>query len=287
MKTAIKTAIQIALAGAALVGGAAQAQIITNTPATAGGSDLVLFVSDLTTGKYFAQDLGNPLDSVYSKSKVQSDGVLHTDGTFSLPSSFSQTDALLGSFLASNSSSDNVEYSVLAADHTSTTSGLGSQRFLLTTPHDLTGGNPVGSQQPFFTNGNVNTAATGLNSLVKFVNNNYGTSNTSSLSGWGDSTAQGTVSQGKNAPLSWISTSLGNGAAIGTAQNLFLFATNGAGLSSAANTYVGGTVNINSAGVITYTAPATSPVPLPAAVWLFGSGLLGLIGVGRRRSVAA
>ena len=28
----------------------------------------------------------------------------------------------------------------------------------------------------------------------------------------------------------------------------------------------------------------TSPVPVPAAVWLFGSGLLGLVGVARRRS---
>ena len=26
-----------------------------------------------------------------------------------------------------------------------------------------------------------------------------------------------------------------------------------------------------------------SPVPIPAAVWLFGSGLLGLIGVARRK----
>jgi hypothetical protein len=28
-----------------------------------------------------------------------------------------------------------------------------------------------------------------------------------------------------------------------------------------------------------------SPVPVPAVVWLFGSGLLGLIGVARRRKV--
>jgi hypothetical protein len=29
--------------------------------------------------------------------------------------------------------------------------------------------------------------------------------------------------------------------------------------------------------------PAANPVPVPAAVWLFGSGLLGLIGVARGR----
>lgn len=32
--------------------------------------------------------------------------------------------------------------------------------------------------------------------------------------------------------------------------------------------------------------PATAPVPVPAAVWLFGSGLLGLVGVARRRRAA-
>ena len=31
----------------------------------------------------------------------------------------------------------------------------------------------------------------------------------------------------------------------------------------------------------------TPPVPLPAAVWLLGSGLLGLIGIGRRRRSAS
>jgi hypothetical protein len=34
-------------------------------------------------------------------------------------------------------------------------------------------------------------------------------------------------------------------------------------------------------------APAlTSPVPVPAAAWLFGSGLLGLVGIARRRKMA-
>ena len=38
-------------------------------------------------------------------------------------------------------------------------------------------------------------------------------------------------------------------------------------------------------GVATQITPA--PVPIPAAVWLFGSGLLGLVGVARRKKSAA
>jgi len=36
----------------------------------------------------------------------------------------------------------------------------------------------------------------------------------------------------------------------------------------------------------TMDTPPGSPVPVPAAVWLFGSGLLGLIGIARRKKVA-
>ena len=51
--------------------------------------------------------------------------------------------------------------------------------------------------------------------------------------------------------------------------------------SSATQLY--GSINIDSAtGVVSYNA--VSAVPVPAAVWLFGSGLMGLVGVARRRS---
>jgi hypothetical protein len=39
-------------------------------------------------------------------------------------------------------------------------------------------------------------------------------------------------------------------------------------------------------GTVTWNA-AVAEVPVPAAVWLLGSGLLGLVGVGRRKKVAA
>ncbi|MEA3242882.1 MAG: VPLPA-CTERM sorting domain-containing protein [Pseudomonadota bacterium] len=38
--------------------------------------------------------------------------------------------------------------------------------------------------------------------------------------------------------------------------------------------------------MIDLSATASSVVPIPAAVWLFGSGLLGLVGIARRKYVA-
>ena len=43
------------------------------------------------------------------------------------------------------------------------------------------------------------------------------------------------------------------------------------------------TVNATATFEFTYTAAPISSVPVPAAIWLFGSGLLGLIGVARRK----
>jgi len=45
---------------------------------------------------------------------------------------------------------------------------------------------------------------------------------------------------------------------------------------------------LSSSGDLTYNVPTAgvAPVPLPAAVWLLGSGLLGLAGIGRRRVAA-
>jgi hypothetical protein len=39
-------------------------------------------------------------------------------------------------------------------------------------------------------------------------------------------------------------------------------------------------------GKVSYAGEMTSPVPVPAAVWLFASGLLGLVGIARRRKQA-
>jgi hypothetical protein len=57
--------------------------------------------------------------------------------------------------------------------------------------------------------------------------------------------------------------------------------TNGSKLNLVSNT----TVTLSAAGLQFSTV--TAPVPLPAAVWLLGGGLLGLAGVGRRKALKA
>lgn len=50
--------------------------------------------------------------------------------------------------------------------------------------------------------------------------------------------------------------------------------------------YVGGTDASLSGGLYNLSVSAASAVPVPAAVWLFGSGLLGLVGMARRQGQA-
>jgi hypothetical protein len=51
--------------------------------------------------------------------------------------------------------------------------------------------------------------------------------------------------------------------------------------------FYGAIVNfdIGSGNSLTVTSVNSSVVPIPAAVWLFGSGLIGLIGLARRKKI--
>jgi hypothetical protein len=75
--------------------------------------------------------------------------------------------------------------------------------------------------------------------------------------------------------------------AMGTTVQLFGFTGNGT--TGNLQSYILGTAGVDANGNLTFTGNSTgggAPVPLPAAVWLFGSGLLGLVGVSRRRKTA-
>lgn len=79
-------------------------------------------------------------------------------------------------------------------------------------------------------------------------------------------------------------TSVNTEAAVGTPLSLWNFRNDSLGFGEYQIGWAQvGTLNINGAtGVASLT---TSAVPVPAAVWLFGSGLVGLVGVTRRKNV--
>jgi hypothetical protein len=62
-----------------------------------------------------------------------------------------------------------------------------------------------------------------------------------------------------------------------------LYALTGNGTTGTVQSYIVGGASLSSSGQLVLTANSTTAVPLPPAVWLFGSGLLGLVGVSRRR----
>jgi len=68
-----------------------------------------------------------------------------------------------------------------------------------------------------------------------------------------------------------------------TAVKLYGTTSNGL-LNGKAIAYNLGTASFDGT-TLTFTGNAGSTVPLPAAVWLLGSGLLGLLGIGRRRDL--
>ncbi len=70
----------------------------------------------------------------------------------------------------------------------------------------------------------------------------------------------------------------------GTASNLYAFTGNGN--TGQLQSYIQGTAAMAANGTLMITGNG-APVPLPAAVWLLGSGLMGLVGVSRRRKAVA
>jgi hypothetical protein len=275
----MKASIKLAVIGAvALMGGAANAAVITNNVTAAGGSDLVLLLKDSTTGTFFSQDLGVQTGTLRSQSQLQADGT----GVYSLdngtapgaiaPASLNGfTSANLTAYLSGHAS-DSIQWTIMGAVQGAGTLAQGIQTFAVASTTD--------QFNAYWDSASVSASRASLATLFASINTNVAANGVSTSFGYGDSTT------GKNAPISFQDASHSNGTALGSAQTLYLMATGGAGLG--ANTYASQyTLTLSSAGVLSYDAPSTAPVPVPAAIWLLGSGLMGLVGIGRRRNAAS
>lgn len=273
----------VALAAA----GQASAAIVTSQ---SGNGELFLSVYDADAQKSYTRDLGLTIDQFLNTGTVAvaSGSTLAFDPAATpavvagnvLSSGYKLTfgaDSLLSSFMGTNGQlNSGITWGIGATD------AKGVHRYLSTTNADAsTIGTLNGGQLRNFKNADVYLGA------VNVMGTNLTGANGSSTATPSDGAAYVTSFGDRWAGNANFSSMAG----VGTAQNFFLLSTVGTGSTTAiavaqySNLDGNATWNLAADGTLTYaTATAPSAVPVPAALWLLGSGLVGMVGVARRKA---
>lgn len=274
MAISLKKMIATVVAGAAaLVAVSASADVVLPT---AGNGELTLFARDNVTGVVYARGLGVFLDNFATEATTGDPGyTVPTTSQFALPTI--GPDANLTSFLA-GAAGHEVVWGVQGADTQGSNLPTSPRRLAMTSEADIYATNSIP------TTSSLSLAASGVNTFFTSLNANLPDAAGSSIFGaadagglWGNTGTAGAGSQTLAGNLNY--------ATVGTAMNFYLFTTNGTSATGG-----GGSLSrAFQAYDLTLAADGTlsaSPVPLPAAAWLLGSGLVGLAGIGRRRRAA-
>jgi hypothetical protein len=276
----MKTLIRLAVTGALLAGGSAA--FAQNLPSS-DDADLWLFVSNGTSST-FAEDTGISIASLEPTTFQTGANEVADPQTINVPET-----AALASYLSANSGSPTLEWTVEAVQY-----GNGSGTSSLNHP----AGDEVGLLATQNTGANtlifskLGDWGGGFNSDMQYVIPSYTAGGATYL--WANGTATGNVwgyavgdtpgsyneyGQGPNTSgIAPSSVTAGTAAAAANQEELYLITGNGG--AGTTQSYVLGELQLNN-GVL-QNVPV--PTPIPAALWLFGSGLLGLVGVGRRRN---
>jgi hypothetical protein len=276
----MKTLIRLAVTGALIAGGSAA--FAQNLPSS-DNADLWLFVSNGTSST-FAEDTGISIASLKPATFTTGANLVADPQTINVAET-----AALSSYLAANSSST-LEWTVEAMQYGSTGPAASANR---------TAGNEIGILATQNTGANamifskVSGWAAGLNNDMQYLIPGYtagGTvynwsAGTSTGNVWGSSlSSTGSTNEygfGPNTSLvSPSSVAAGTAAPVADQEAAYLLTGNGG--TGTTQSYALGELQLNN-GVL-QNVPV--PTPIPAALWLFGSGLLGLVGVGRRRNTA-
>lgn len=265
-----------AAAALASMAGAANADIVT---AGQSGS-LVLTALNTVTQSFYMRDLGFTLSTFlptgaansvgFTGSAIVGDKTPTAGLTLNAANTANFGDAAFSTWYGAQTSAD-VKWFVNAVDSISSAS-TGVSRLITSS---------------------INTAQTASNGQVS---NFVSTSNAGGLDAFFN---PGTLSvTGTNTNAAWADNFGlgGNGlAAVGESASLFYFtrtaATGSTSVSANGGPYGNGTnfasVLLASNGDFSYTLAPVSAVPLPAAAWLMGAGLVALGGAARRRKAAA
>jgi hypothetical protein len=274
----MKLVLKMALVGTALAATSAFANTVA--PST-GNGELVLYARDTVTNATYARGLQVYIDQFGTRTATSGSYTYPTGGTLPAVLPTFSADANWNTF-KSAAGSDAIVWTVLAGDSQQNLNSAGAERYLTTTQVDLTTGQPTPPG-----NSTIRSGYAALNGLQNDMLGNsaaLGAGDGASVilagnagAGWGNPTGV------DNLANTWFSTiGISNENPLGTAGKFYMITSQTGGSSTIGRVYSLTGIQLDLDGTL-----HALPTPLPAAVWLFGTGLLGLVGIGRRKQAAA
>jgi hypothetical protein len=266
----IKAAVGAALLSAAAIPAFAQVPTSGPTPNPANGAGgLIVYVWDTATNTSLAEWLGG--DST----------------TFGTP--------------AATVAGTNVDYGILGGSTTfnslfsAAQVGLGNVQYIVTAVNDLAPSTPTadftavaGTPLNTTRNSALISFSSAMVSGVSLLDSAAACNNVNPCTATSTTAATYTGTY-------FAQTKIGNmvidGTAGGAALNFYQVVSPGGNLILAPTQFAAAgnaaTWTLSAAGDLVYNVAGAAPVPLPPALWLLGSGLLGLAGIARRKTLAA